>query len=360
MALSLTFVLGLGGYMGATKLSMTKWMDNILTSDIYVRASANFIRPDFIFPASLKDELMNIPGVEAIESYRGVRPEYKGRNILVNSIDFGPYMDRSKNEYIQGDDASIRQGLVHEGKCAVSENFYRIFGLGMGQEVELMTPGGLVKIPIAAVVRDYNSDQGTIILDRPTFLKLWKDDRVDTFDVSVKPGVDIETVRTEIRKILAGRYPSILSTRHEFIVEITRAIDAFYALTQITVFLALGVAFLGIVASLLISVVERTREIGILKALGALSGQITRSIVLEALALSFVSLVLAIPAGNLFAHFMEGPVAIMFSGWSMPHCYPVATLTQLLIALPLVSVLAAWVPARQALNLKVTEAIEYE
>jgi putative ABC transport system permease protein len=126
------------------------------------------------------------------------------------------------------------------------------------------------------------------------------------------------------------------------------------------VFLALGVAFLGIVASLLISVVERTREIGILKALGALPGQITRSIVIEALALSFVSLPLAIPAGNLFAHFMEGPVAVLFSGWSMPHCYPVATLSQLLVALPLVSILAAWIPARQALKLKVTEAIEYE
>jgi putative ABC transport system permease protein len=223
-----------------------------------------------------------------------------------------------------------------------------------------MTPGGPVKIPIVAVVRDYNSDQGTIILDRWRFLELWKDDRVDTFDVSVVPGTNIETVRSKIRELLSGRYPAILSTRHEFIVEITKAIDAFYALTQITVFLALGVAFLGIASSLLISVVERTREIGILKALGAIPVQITRSIVLEALALSFVSLTLAIPAGNLFAHFLEGPVAVLFSGWSMPHSYPLATLCQLLIALPVVSVVAAWIPARQALKLKVTEAIEYE
>jgi len=126
------------------------------------------------------------------------------------------------------------------------------------------------------------------------------------------------------------------------------------------VILALGVAFLGIVTSLLISVAERTREIGILKALGAIPSQIARSIVLEALVLALVGLLLALPAGNLFATFMEGPVARAFTGWSMPHRYPWDVLSQLLVALPLVSALAAWLPARQAARVKVTEAIEYE
>ena len=50
--LSIAFVLGLGGYMGSTKASMVRWMDDVLTSDIYVRASANFVNPDSRFPAS--------------------------------------------------------------------------------------------------------------------------------------------------------------------------------------------------------------------------------------------------------------------------------------------------------------------
>ncbi len=129
---------------------------------------------------------------------------------------------------------------------------------------------------------------------------------------------------------------------------------------RITVFLALGVAFLGIVTSLLISVAERTREIGILKALGALPGQIARSVVLEALVLAMVGLVVAIPAGNLFASFMEGPVARNFTGWAMPHHYPWEVLGQLLVLLPLVSFLAAGIPARQAAGVKVTEAVGYE
>ncbi|HEY3307950.1 MAG TPA: FtsX-like permease family protein [Desulfuromonadaceae bacterium] len=360
MALSLTFVLGFGGYMGSTKAAMERWMDDGLTCDLFVRASANFSRPDFLFPGELRKELLKVPGVRTVESYRGIHPLYQGHPILVASIEVGPLMDRITSEFVQGNAESMRRGVAREGMCMVSENFFRRYGLGVGQQVELVTPSGTVRIPIAAVIRDYSSDQGTVLIDRTHFLRLWKDDRVDIFDVSVVRGANVGQVRDTIRSRLVGKFPALVSTRQEFTAEIGKAIDAFYALMRITVFLALLVAFLGIVTSLLISVAERTREIGILKALGALSSQIGRSIVVEALALALTGLLLALPAGNLFALFMEGAIAEFFTGWRMPHHYPWEILAQLLIALPLISAFAAWIPARQAGRLKITEAIEYE
>lgn len=360
MALSLTFVLGLGGYMGSTKKALERWMNDSLTCDLFVRASANFNRPDFLFPGGLRDELLQLPGVKSVESYRANRPLYQGHQIIVASIEIAPLLERMKYDFTQGNVDSMRRGLIQEGKCAVSDNFSRRFKLGVGQQVELVTPKGNVHFTIAAVMRDYGSDQGTVLLDRSQFLRYWKDDRVDIFDVSVLPGTTAGQVRDRIRARLAGRYPALVSTRQEFIAEISKAIDAFYALTRVTLFLALLVAFLGIVTALLISVAERTREIGILKALGALPSQLARSIVLEALLLALVGLVLALPAGNLFASFMEGPLAELFTGWIMPHFYPWEILVQLLVALPLISALAAWIPARQAGRMKIVEAIEYE
>lgn len=360
MALSLTFVLGLGGYMGSTKQTISRWMDDILTCDLFVRASANFSRPDFLYPGALREELLALPGVRTVESYRAIRPLYRGKQILVGSVEVGSLMDRVRYEFARGDHQSMREGLTRKGMCAVTENFHDRFGQGVGDAVELTTPGGVVKFPIAAVIRDYSSDQGAVFLDRQEFLRHWQDDRVDIYDVSVQRGVDPKQVRETIRAKLAGKYPALISTQREFKDEIGKAIDAFYAVMRITVILALGVAFLGIVTSLLISVAERTREIGILKALGAIPAQIATSIVLEALVLAMVGLALALPAGNLFASFMEGPVAKTFAGWSMPHHYPVDLLGQLLVALPLVSFVAAWIPARQAAGVKVTEAIEYE
>jgi putative ABC transport system permease protein len=360
MALSLSFVLGFAGYMGSTKTAMSRWMSDNLTCDLFVRASANFTRPDFLFPEELRNEILKVPGVRVVESYRGIHPLYEGHPILVSSVDVGPFMDRTRLEFVQGDAESMRRGVTREGMCTVSENFYRRYKLGVGQQLKLVTPSGNVGIPIAAVIRDYSSDQGTVYIDRTFFLRLWKDDRVDIFNVSVVPGANVGQVRDAIRAGLAGKFPALISTRQEFTSEIGKAIDAFYALTQITVFLALLVAFLGIVTSLLISVAERTREIGILKALGAFPSQIARSIVVEALSLAMVGLVLAIPAGNLFAFFMEGAIAEFYTGWRMPHQYAWEILAQLLIALPLISAFAAWIPARQAGRMKITEAIEYE
>lgn len=360
MALSLTFVLGFGGYMGSMTSTMVKWMDDVLTSDLYVRASANFSRPDYLFAGNLRQELLKVPGVRAVESVRSIRPMYQGHQIVISSFEIEPVMKRIKYEYFSGNEEAIRQGVGRQGMCFVSENFQGSFKLGVGQTVELMTPQGLVRFPIAAVVRDYSSDQGGIFMDRATFLRYWQDDRVDIFDLSLAAGADVGQVRNLIRTKLAGKMPALISTRQEFIAEIKKAIDAFHALTRVTVFLALAVAFLGIVTSLLISVAERTREIGVLKALGAIPSQIVRSVVAEALVVALVAVAAAIPAGNLFAAFMEGAVARFFTGWSMPHHYPWEILAQLLIALPLISALAAWMPSRQAARLKITEAIEYE
>jgi putative ABC transport system permease protein len=360
ITLSLAFVLGLGGHMGAIKGTMVRWMDDVLTSDFYVRASASFSRPDFRFPASLRGELLRLPGVRAVESYRRATVEIRGEPVVLATIEMGPLMDRTKRDFVEGDEPSVRRGLTREGKCAVSDNFARRFGLGQGDPVTLETPDGIARIPIAGVFRDYTSDRGTIFLDRTTFLALWKDDRVDIYDVNLLAGADPDHVREEIRKCLGSRFPALITARREFIGEISKAIDAFFALVRITLLLALVVACLGIATALVISVAERTREIGILKALGAVGPQLRRSVVLEALALAWTGLLLAVPTGNFLALFMEKVAVEIYSGWKMPHIYPWAMLGQTLLALPLVSALSAWVPARQAARVKVTEAITYE
>jgi putative ABC transport system permease protein len=156
------------------------------------------------------------------------------------------------------------------------------------------------------------------------------------------------------------RSPTSRARPTEVFAEISGAIDAFYGLVQVTVLLALAVAVLGIVTSLLISVAERRREIGILKSLGALGSQIARSVALEGIVLSLVGLALAIPLGDLMARFMETTVVDLLAGWRMPHAWPASLFLGLAVALPLVSVAAAWLPARQAARLGVSEAIGYE
>jgi putative ABC transport system permease protein len=308
----------------------------------------------------VREELLGVPGVRSVESYRAVRPAFRGDRILVSSMEISPLLDRTHQTFLQGDAESMRRGLTQEGKCAVSDNFFRKFGLGRGDLLEVATPSKLVKLPIVAVFQDYSSDRGTVLIDRSLFLSLWKDDRVDTFDVNLLPGADVGKVRDSIRARLAASAQGLVSTRQELEAEIGRAVGAFYNLVSVTVFLALIVAFLGIVTSLLISVAERKRDFGVLKALGALGSQLQRSVVLEAVVLSVTGLLLAVPAGNLLAYFLETTVAEVFAGWQMPHRYPWGLAARLAVSLPLIAAFASWVPARQAARTNVAEALGYE
>lgn len=360
MTLALTFAVGIGGYIEATTATLVRWMRDILTSDIYVRASANFARPDYRFAPEVKDELLAVPGVRSIESYRAPRLEYQGETIVLASIEMEQMLDRTRHDWIEGSEAIARREVGRGASCTVSDNFARKFDMGVGDVVELPGARGPVRFPIAAVVKDYTSDRGTVFVDRRTFLAAFEDDRVDVFDVNLVPGTDAEKVRDAIRARLQGRLPALVSTKKEFVADVKKAIDAFYALMQVTLVLALSVGVLGIVTSLLISVVERTREIGLLKALGALGGQIRSSVALEALALSAAAFLLSLPLGTLLALFVEKTVAVAFAGWSLPHETPWLLLGQLLVALPLLSAASAWAPARQAARTPVTEALEYE
>ncbi len=360
MTLALTFAVGIGGYIEATTATLVRWMRDILTSDVYVRASANFARPDYRFAPEVKDEILAVPGVRSVESYRAPRLEYEGETIVFASIDMEQMLDRTRHDWVEGNEEIARREVGRGASCTVSDNFARKFGKGVGDVVELTGPRGPVRFPIAAVVKDYTSDRGTVFVDRRTFLAAFEDDRVDVFDVNLVRGADAGEVRAAIRTKLQGRMPALVSTRKEFVADVEKAIDAFYALMQVTLLLALSVGVLGIVTSLLISVVERTREIGLLKALGALGGQIRKSVALEALALSAAAFLLSLPLGTLLALFVEKTVAVAFAGWSLPHETPWLLLGQLLVALPILSVASAWAPARQAARTPVTEALEYE
>jgi putative ABC transport system permease protein len=360
MTLALTFAVGIGGYIEATTATLVRWMRDVLTSDIYVRASANLARPDYRFAPEVKDELLAVPGVRSAESYRASRLEYRGETIVLSSIEMEQMLDRTRHDWVQGSEAVARREVGRGGSCTVSDNFSRKFGVRVGDVVELPGARGTVRFPIAAIVRDYTSDRGTVFVDRKTYLAAFDDERVDVFDVNLLPGADAAAVRDAIRRRLQGRMPALVSTKREFVADVEKAIDAFYALMQVTLVLALAVGVLGIVTSLLISVVERTREIGLLKALGALGAQVRRSVALEALALSSAALLLSLPLGTLLALFVEKTVAVAFAGWSLPHETPWLLLGQLLVALPLLSAASAWAPARQAARTPVTEALEYE
>ena len=145
---------------------------------------------------------------------------------------------------------------------------------------------------VVGVLPDYTDQQGTIFLDRSVFLKFWRDDAVSDFRIFVAAGADPAAVRRRIIERFAGQQHVFVMTNGEFRSYVLGTVDRWFQLIDLQMGVAVVIAILGIVNALTVSITDRRREFGVLKAVGALRGQIRRTIWLEAICVATIGLIL--------------------------------------------------------------------
>ena len=156
---------------------------------------------------------------------------------------------------------------------------------------------------------------------------------------------------------LEDRYPTVETLNQEEVKEkqeeqIAQLVSFFYVLLA----MAIVISLLGIVTTLVLSIHERTRELGLLRAVGMSRRQVRTMIRYEAVITALIGAVLGMVLGIVFAALMSAPLAD--EGFVL--AYPVGVLITLLVLAALAGVLAAVWPARRAAKLDVLRAVAYE
>jgi putative ABC transport system permease protein len=197
-------------------------------------------------------------------------------------------------------------------------------------------------------------------MDRALYKKYWNDDAVEFIDVDLNPGVDQLAMKGEIERLTAGNFHAFVYTNAEFKRWISSLVDQFFTLNYMQLVVAVLIAILGIVNTLLISVSERRREIGIVRAIGGLRSQIKKLVLLEAVAVAVVGVIVGSIAGVLNTLFMSHTVSVVLVGYSVPFHFPWEFVLLSVPVVIAVSLAAGWWPARNAARMQVIEAIGYE
>jgi putative ABC transport system permease protein len=141
---------------------------------------------------------------------------------------------------------------------------------------------------------------------------------------------------------------------------IMKIADAWLGMTYIQVVVAMVVALLGIVNTLTVSISDRRRELGVLRAVGGLRAQIRGTVWMEAVAIGMIGLLLGVVMGMIFLYYELQAIAHDFSGMPLTYQFPsgvVAILVPVIVGAALVS--AIW-PAETAVRSSLVEALEYE
>ena len=360
LMVGLMFVFSTGAYIQSYRRMIDRWTSRLLNADLFVATSTLLRSTTYHFSEELGQRIAALPGVKSVDNVRFTLIPFQGDTAALAAVEMDGFLAHSGGAIEDGNEKLARELLPQGEGVLISRNFSTRWKIGVGGRVHLNTPTGALDLPVVGLVEDYRSDKGTIFLDRALYKKYWNDDAVDFVEISLNPGGNATAVKREIEKLTSGSQHALVYTNAEFRNWISSLVDQFFVLDDMQLVVAVLVALVGIVNTLIISVSERCREFGILRAIGGLRSQIRKLVLLEAVAISIVGVLVGAVAALFNIQFMSHTVSMVLTGYAVPFYFPWTLVFCALPAVMAASLLAAWLPARHAMQVQVIEAIGYE
>jgi putative ABC transport system permease protein len=361
MVISLAAIFTIAAFVNSVRGSLLAWVDQMVTADLIVSSGARTAGPRNVpLREDLLPKFQKIPGIEVIDLYRLIRSSYQGKPILIESFSARDSARVRKLPMVQGD-GTLALREMGEGKgVIISESFQRRFGTGANDSLELMTPSGAIAFKVLGVYIDYSSDSGSVLLDRALYRKYWRDDLLDAFDLWLESGADQQRVIQTIKENYGEQYQLFISTHRELRDAVVRIMEQSFLVNYAVEIVAVVVAIFSVINTLLASILDRTREIGILRAVGATQGQIRHIVIMEAGWMGLIGGLLGLFAGTVMAYHHVVYNTKELTGWTFQFYYPYDVALLSVIASVILCSLAGYGPAKQAASMPIVSAIGYE
>ena len=244
-----------------------------------------------------------------------------------------------------------------DGGVLISRDLARRYGGSPGDRLTLAWPGGGQReLTITGVYRESSLVSGVLVPEPVALPRLEEPDAYRAF-VALAPDADQAAVRAGLEQAVADRPGLVVRSRSEYLEAELRGADLILAVLYALLGLAVAIGILGVVNTLALSVMERTREIGLLRALGLTRGQLRAMIRIESALIALTGGVLGIGGGYLLGAMSQR--AALRTGL-LDAAVPVGQLLGALAGLGAVGVLAAAWPARRAARTDALTAIATE
>jgi putative ABC transport system permease protein len=347
------------------KTATHRWLDEVLPFDLSIMASdlSTALYREQTVPRSVLLAMRRVPDVELVYGVRTLFTDYRGSDVMVIGVESGPYLEMERRREINGwiralDDPARRQAFEAGREVYVSGNFASTKELRRGLRIQ--TPAGPSQFAVAGVHEDYSWPRGVIFMDLDVLQRLWSDDALSYVDLSLKPGVSKEKMRSGISQMLAGKYQLSIFDKSEIRKASDEILGQVVAVANVLAAVAGIIGFLGILNSLFINVLQRVPEIGLLRSMGATRAQVARSVGLEGLFVAITGGLIGAAGGVLGGWLPLRNFAFAITGYLYPCVVPWAHVMGALASAILIGVAASAAPAWRAAGIDPLEAIGYE
>ncbi len=338
--------------------TIDRWLEHRLVADLFVGPAANeivgfenFVADDFI------QFLRSRPEVEMMDTFRYLTATVNGEPTFLGVV---TGTNRNIPDFVGGGDSAKYQAFQLADRVTISEPLSRRLKVKQGSMVTITTPLGPRSFQVVGVFYDYSRDSGVMLMQRANFEKYWRDSRVNSVALYLRPEADAEKLRQNIQTGYANAHDYSIYPNRALRDAVVAIFNQTFAVTQILRLIAVLVAVIGIVLNFTVLVKEREREIGILRAVGVSRSQVRELIIWESLLVGVMALFLGVITGIALSVVLTEVINKAFFGWSIPLQIPWDQLLWTPVWLLPAAVLASLLPANQASGRNIIEAVRMD
>jgi putative ABC transport system permease protein len=361
LGVAIAMMIAVAVLVGSFRTTVVAWADETLKADLFVRplglADASY---DARFSPSVARKLRAVPGVAAVDAFRAISFPFRGSISTLASVDLATIAVRNKLRLIGGESAAaISATMPNTTDALVSEPFATRFGVRVGDTIPIDTPSGLTNFKVAAIYNDYSTDSGVFMIDTRTFVRLFHDDSENSLAVYAKPGADLAVLRSQlIRAVLPLRID--VETTRELRALVIEIFNRTFAITYALYVISIAIAVLGVVSTLFALVLERKRDIGLLRYLGFTIRDVRAMVFYEAAYVGALGGITGIASGLLLALLLIFVINRQAFGWLIELHVPWDFLVESFGMVIIVALVAGIYPSSVAARIRTAEAVRTE
>lgn len=304
------------------------------------------------FSTQVGDRTAKVPGVQSVHRVRQESAQVAKTSVRVSGVSDGTLDGPITTTFDAGSAAALGSG-----QAVLPRNLATTLGLTVGKTFDLTTSNGKHRLTVGGILAP-NRQLNAVLLSLPTYQAIGGAATDNLLYVEVAQGNQVPQVRAGILDQLKKDYPSIaVRDQQAYAATAREPVNGVLAVLGFLLALAILIALLGIVNTLALGVVERTREIGLLRAIGMDRPQLSRMLRVESIAITLLGALLGVLIGVVFAASVQS--AMVDNGLAVRDI-PVLQLVIAVVVAALFAVLAAVWPSRRAARLDVLRAIASE
>ncbi len=368
LMVAVSVIIGLQSMINSFRTTVESWLDASLTADVYIAPPATGINASnaTIAPSVVAD-FEALPDVSDVTRFRRVSVDFRTADAeyrQASLLAIRSNRERSARTFVwtlrPAD--GLWASMAGQDEVQVSEPFANKYGITpQNNRLLLRTDQGERAFQVVAVYYDYASDAGVIVMRHETYRRYWQDAQISSLALYVNPAQvsDLGAFVDQLRRRFAGR-DLVISANRELRADALAIFERTFTITGALNLLATVVAFIGVLSALMALQIERTRELGMLRANGMTLRQLWRMTLLETGLMGGTAGLLAMPTGFLLALILVYIINLRSFGWTIRLDLQWETFAQAMGVAVISALLAAIYPMLRLGKLEVARAIREE